>query len=73
MINGIVLMFTIRITTGQTVVNDTFVADITTNFDVTMLSPFTDYQFEVAAVTGAGSGDVATITIKTDEDGMLLS
>ena len=72
MINGIVLGYTIRFTTGQDIINDTSVAGVITNFDVFMLSPFTDYVFEVAAMTGAGSGDMAIIMIKTDEDGRLM-
>ena len=49
---------------SNSVTDTTFVAD--------MLSPFTSYSFEVAAVTNAGIGmSVMTIAI-TDEDGKLF-
>ena len=41
-----------------------------TAFTATGLSPFTNYTFEVAAVSGAGRGPNASLTARTDEDGM---
>ncbi len=39
-------------------------------YAATMLSPFTSYTFELAAVTGAGRGASVIATDTTDEDGM---
>ncbi len=41
----------------------------TLEYVATMLSPFTNYTFEVAAVTGAGRGNSVTATNRTDESG----
>ncbi len=38
-------------------------------YTASMLSPFTNYTFEVAAVTGAGRGASVRDTDTTDEDG----
>ncbi len=45
----------------------------TLEYKATMLSPFTNYTFEVAAVTGAGRGDCVMIMDITDESGMLFT
>ncbi len=41
----------------------------TLEYVAAMLSPFTNYTFEVAAVTGAGRGESVTIMNTTDESG----
>ena len=40
-----------------------------TNITVEYLNEFTDYTFNLSAVTGGGTGPEATIDITTDEDG----
>ncbi|ORU94949.1 MAG: hypothetical protein A6F71_10065 [Cycloclasticus sp. symbiont of Poecilosclerida sp. M] len=67
--NGLITSYrlTISIDSGPLNTNDiedtTFIAD--------MLSPFTNYSFEVAAVTSAGTGMSATTIAITAEDGKL--
>ena len=41
-------------------------------FTVTGLSPFTNHTFEVVAVNAIGQGEEASLTTRTDEDGMFL-
>jgi hypothetical protein len=42
-----------------------------TEFTATSLSPFTNYTFEVAAVTSAGAGMSAVLTVTTDQAGKI--
>ena len=42
-------------------------------YTASSLSPFTEYTFEAAAVTGAGRGASVTVTVRTDEDGNILN
>lgn len=44
-----------------------------TNFTRDELDPFTLYFFEVAAVTGGGTGPSVSANATTAEDGMVLS
>ena len=43
-----------------------------TTFTRSDLLPFTMYSFEVAAVTGGGTGDSISIDVTTNEAGMAL-
>ena len=70
--NGVIVRYELSISSdaltgsGQGEFN---ITDSELEFTATMLSPFTSYTFEVAAVTGAGRGASVTVIDITDEDG----
>ena len=43
-----------------------------TSLNLDALEPFTEYMFEVVAVTGAGSGMAAMTNATTDQDGTYI-
>ena len=70
--NGVIVRYELSVSSdplsgsGQGEFN---ITDSKLEFTATMLSPFTNYTFEVAAVTGAGHGMSVTLTETTEEDG----
>ena len=71
--NGVVIHYIINVTKVDTV--ETFTINVTdTEHEVTGLTPYTNYTFTVAAVNGAGVGNVSTtVTVQTAEGGEHLT
>ena len=69
-INGVLAGYQITISPGSGGVNSSVVPGNVTSFDADMLTPFTLYQLEVAAITGAGVGQVEVASNTTAEDGI---
>ena len=71
--NGVVIHYIINVTKFDTV--ETFTINVTdTEHEVTGLTPYTNYTFTVAAVNGAGMGNVSTtVTVQTAEGGEHLT
>ena len=71
--NGIIIRYEVTVSSSSLTSSGQGDVNVTdTSFMATMLSPFTGYTFEVAAVTGAGRGASVTITATTDEDGTYM-
>ena len=71
-LNGIIVRYELSISSmslGSSGLGSFNITDSRLEYNATMLSPFTNYTFEVAAVTGAGRGASVTVTDTTDEDG----
>ena len=70
--NGVVTGYIITVTNGVT--GEVFTVNTTdTNFVVTGLTSNTNYTFTVAAVNGAGVGNVSNpVTVQTAEGGVLV-
>jgi len=66
--NGNITGYRVTVITdsGMVLMNRTTVA---TTFTASSLMPFTNYTFQVAGVTNAGTGTSATITAMTAQDG----
>ena len=71
--NGVVTGYVITVTNG--VIGEVFTVNTTdTEFEVTGLTPYTNYTFTVAAVNGAGVGNASNpVTVQTAEGGVYLS
>ena len=71
--NGVVTGYVITVTNGVT--GEVFTVNTTdTEFEVTGLTPYTNYTFSVAAVNGAGVGNTSnSVTVQTAEGGVYLS
>ena len=63
--NGIIQHY---ILTTRSAINFTNIT-MGTSLNLDALEPFTEYMFEVVAVTGAGSGMAAMTNATTDQDG----
>ena len=71
--NGVVTGYVITVTNGVT--GEEFTVNTTdTEFEVTGLTPYTNYTFTVAAVNGGGVGNASnSVTVQTAEGGVYLS
>ncbi len=65
--NGIIIRYLVNVTRGsESVMNE---MTVETNFTAMDLLPFTEYTFDVAAVTSAGAGMSGMATATTAQDG----
>jgi hypothetical protein len=68
--NGLIIHYLVDVTDGSQLIRETMMS-METEFTATSLSPFTNYTFEVAAVTSAGAGMSAVLTVTTDQAGKI--
>ena len=71
-LNGVIVRYELSISSsslGSSGLGSFNITDSSLEYNATMLSPFTEYTFEVAAVTGAGRGARVMATDTTSEDG----
>ncbi len=68
-VNGIIVRYELTISSNSLGQGNFSISGAAFEFTAMMLSPFTIYTFEVAAVTGAGRGASVTVTDITYEDG----
>jgi hypothetical protein len=68
--NGLIIHYLVNVTDGSQLIRETMMS-METEFTATSLSPFTNYTFEVAAVTSAGAGMSAVLTVTTEQAGKI--
>ena len=67
-INGTIVHYLVNVRDGSQLISESVM--VSDNFFMAnSLLPFTNYTFEVAAVTGAGAGMSAVLTVATLQDG----